>query len=80
MNMRRGHHLQQAATAREIAPEHPSVRTLPGYPNQEILGVAEQVYRGYYELAPSVFPHQQQGQFLADLHEEMGPCMLRAGW
>ena len=65
-HLRMGHHSQQTAMAEEMASEHPSIRTLLGSPNQEILGVAEQVYMGYYELAPSVFTCWQD-QFPADL-------------
>ena len=40
-HMRRCPHSQETATAEEIAPEHPSIRTLLGFTDQEILGMAE---------------------------------------
>ena len=35
---------QQTAIAKEMAPEHPSVRTLLGSTDHKILDLAEQVY------------------------------------
>ena len=40
----------------ELAPEHPSMWTLLGSPDEEILKVAEQVYRGQLAVVPSVLP------------------------
>ena len=63
----------------ESAPEHPSVWTLLGSPDAEILKVAEQVYWGEDMVAPSVFPHQQQNGCMRKLHQELARCMARAG-
>ena len=38
--------------AKEMAPEHSSIRTLLGSTDEESLGVVEQVYWGEYVLAP----------------------------
>ena len=62
-----------------MALEHPSLRTLLGSTDQEILDVAEQVYKGLYEVAPSILPCRQQDQFMAELHGELGQCLVRAG-
>ena len=43
------------------APEHPSVQTLLGFPDAEILKVAEQVCSGEHVVVPSVLPNRQQG-------------------
>ena len=43
----------------ELAPEHPSVQTLLGTPDEEILKVAEQVYRREHAVVPSVLPCRQ---------------------
>ena len=54
---RRQPHAQQSEMAKEIAPAHPSIRTLPGSTNMEILDFTEQVYWGEYVLVPSELPH-----------------------
>ena len=59
--------------------EHPSVITVLECTDQEILDVAETVYRGQYKVAPSILPHICQDQFMAKLHEELGKCLVRAG-
>ena len=64
--------------AKEIALEHLSLRTLLGSTDQEILDVTEQVYRGQYQVAPSILPHRCLDQFLAELHKELGQCLVRA--
>ena len=64
--------------AKETAPEHPSVRTLLGSTDQEILDVAEHICRGQYEVAPSVLPQRLQDQFMAELYEELSKCLVRA--
>ena len=61
-----------------MALEHTSVTTLLGSTDQEILDVAEHVYRGQYEVAPSVLPHRLKDQFMAKLHEELCKCLVRA--
>ena len=65
--------------AEETAPEHPSVRTLLGSTDQEILDVMEQVYRGQYEVVSSIQFCRHQDQFMGKLHEEQGQHMVRAG-
>ena len=57
------------ARAEEMAPEQPFVRSLLWLKDKEILEIAEHVYPGQYEAAPSVPPHWCQEQFLAELHE-----------
>ena len=44
--------------AKEMAPENPSVRTVLGSTDKEIIDVVEWVYGGQYELAPGVLPHR----------------------
>ena len=45
----------EAETAK-LAPEHPSMQSLLGSPDAEILKVVEQVYRGEHAVATSVLP------------------------
>ena len=78
-HMQRHPNLQQTAMIKEMAPEHPSGRTLLESTDQEILDVFEQVYRGQYEVVPSILPHRCQDQFITKLHEELGQCLVRAG-
>ena len=47
---------QQTDMAKEMAQEHPSIRIPVGSTDQKILDVMEQVYRGQYEVAPTVLP------------------------
>ena len=47
----------QAEETKEVAPEHPSVRTLIGTTDDAIIQVAEQVYQGEWTLAPSMLSH-----------------------
>ena len=53
-------HPQQTDMAEEIVPDHPSVRTLLGSTDHEILDVAEHVHWGQYEVAPSTLPCKAQ--------------------
>ena len=62
-----------------MAPEHPSVRTLLGFPDAKILKVAEQVYREECALAPRVVPCRQQDECMREQHHELTKCMARAG-
>ena len=62
-----------------MAPEHPSIITLLGSTDQEILDVVEQVYKGQYEVAPNILPHRCQYQFMAKLHKDLGQCLVRVG-
>ena len=70
-------HQQQTNTAKAVAPGHPSVRTLLGSTNQEILDVVEWVYRRQYKVVPRILPHRLQDQFMVKLHEELGQCLVR---
>ena len=51
----------------ETASEHPSVWTLIGSWNTNLLQVMEQIYKGEYVLAPSMFTHAQQEDFMKEL-------------
>ena len=62
-----------------MAPEHPSVRILLEPRDQEILDVVEQVYRGQYEVGPSILPQRCKDEFMAKLHEELGQHLVKAG-
>ena len=72
-------HFLQTAMAEEMAPEHPSIRSLLGSTDDEILEIAEQVYWGQYEAVSSILPHWHQEQFMAELYEELGQNLTRAG-
>ena len=65
--------------AKEMAEEHPSVRTLLVSTDQEILDVAECVHRGQYKVSPIILPLRLQDQFMTGLHEELGKCLVKAG-
>ena len=66
-------------TAKVMAPEHLSIRTLLGSTNAKILKVTEQVHWGEYMLAPSVLPHRWQEECIAELCFELACQMARAG-
>ena len=51
----------------EIAPEHPSVQALVGSQDSDILKVVEQIYRIEDQVAPSVFTHVDQEDFMREL-------------
>ena len=72
-------HSHQTATAEEMAPVHPTVRSLLGFTNGEILEVAKDVYSRWYQVAPSIPPFQCQDQLMGDLNREVGWQMMRAG-
>ena len=63
----------------ESVPEHPSVQTLLGSCDTEILKVAEQVYQGECVVASSVLSHRQQDNCMRELHQELTRHMTRAG-
>ena len=63
----------------KLAPEHPSMWTLLGSPNEEILEVVEQVYRGELSVVPSVLPCQWQDWCMGELCQELARHMARAG-
>ena len=62
----------------KLAPEYPSVQTLLGSLDEEILKIAEQVYRGELAVATSVLPHKQQDECMRELCHELTRCMTRA--
>ena len=74
-------HLQRCPHSPSVhdGPIHPSMRSLLGLANEEILEVAEVVYHGWYGVALSILPHWCQDQFMADLDEELGQHLIRAG-
>ena len=41
--------------------------------------MAEWVYQGEYMLALSELPHQQQEEYIMELHLELHQCMVRTG-
>ena len=63
---------------KKTASEHPSVRTLLGSTDQEILDVAGCVSQGQYKVAPSVVPRRLKDQFMAELHKELSKWLVRA--
>ena len=75
---RRHPHMQQTDMAKEMAPEHPTVRTHLGSTNQEIFGVTEWVQE--YVLAPSELPCQQQEEYMTELHQDLNQHMVGAGF
>ena len=69
---------QPIEMAKVTAPAHPSVRTLLGSIDREILDIMEQVY-GEYVLAPSELPCQQQEKYMTELQQELIQHMARVG-
>ena len=63
----------------EMLKWHPSVRTLLGFTDAEILKVTKQVYQEGYVMAPSVLPCWWQEECIKELHLELAWCMARAG-
>ena len=57
---------------------HPSLWTLLGSPDSEILKVAEQVYRGAFSNTQCT-PCRKQGKCMRELHQELCRHMARAG-
>ena len=62
----------------ETAPEHPSVWNIIGSWIFNLLWVMEQIYKGKYMVAPSMFTHVQQENFMKWLWWEISRCMFRA--
>ena len=60
--------LPHTTTAKEMVPNHPSVRSLLGSMDEEILKLAEEVYWGQCGAVPSILTHQHQDQFMDELH------------
>ena len=72
-------HSQALQPTQVTAPEHPSMGTLLGSLNTEILKVAEQVQRGKCAMAPSILPCRQQDECLRELYQELTKCMASTG-
>ena len=51
----------------ETATEHPSVQTLVGSRDSDLLWVREQIYKGDYVVAPRVFTHAQDNNLMKEL-------------
>ena len=62
----------------KTAPEHPSVQTLIESWDTNLLQVMEQIYKDKYMVAPSMFTHAQQEDFMKELQWELSRCMTRA--
>ena len=78
-HLQRHPHSHQSKMAKKMAPVHPSVRSLLGSADEEMLKLAKDVYHGWYQVVPSVIPHQCQDQLMGDLHRESGQQMMRGG-
>ena len=78
-HLQRCPHSHQSTTAEEMAPIHLSMRGLLGSTNDEILEVAEEVYCGWYGVVLSILPCWHQDQFMAEHHEGLDQCLIRAG-
>ena len=72
-------HSHHPEMAEEMAPIHPSVRSLLGSSEEEVLKITEEVYHGEYELAPNELPGQQQEEYMAELHAKLSWHLTRAG-
>ena len=53
----------------ETALEDPSVWTLVGSEDSDLLQIAEQIYKGGYIVAPSIFSHSQCDDLMKELSE-----------
>ena len=65
--------------AKAMTPKHPSICTLLGSTDVEMLKIAEQAYWGECIVVPSVLPHQWHEECMRELHQELTKCMARAG-
>ena len=63
----------------ETALEHPSVQTLVGSGDVDLLQVAEQMYKGEYMVVPSVFTHAQCDNLMKELWRKLSVCLTQAG-
>ena len=68
-----------AETAKVMAPEHPSIWTLLGSTDVEILKIAEQIYWEECVVALSVLHHLWQEECIKELCKDLAQCMARAG-
>ena len=65
--------------AKDMAPKQPSVQALLGSRGKDILEVAEDIYHGLYQLAPSNFSHQYLDLLMQELHDDLDQRLVRAG-
>ena len=63
----------------ETTLEHPSVQTLVGSKDADLLQVAEQIYKGEYRVVPSVFTHAQHDDLMKELWTELSKHLTQAG-
>ena len=59
--------------------EHPSVWTLVGSKDANLLQVAEQIYKGEYMVVPSVFTYTQCDDVMKELQRELSKHLIWAG-
>ena len=62
----------------ETATQHPSVQTVVGSRDSNLLQVIEQIYKGKYMVAPRMFTHAQQDNFMKELQRQLSGCITRA--
>ena len=65
------------SVAEDTTPMQPSVQNLLGSQIEDILGMAEDIYWCWYQLAPSIFTHQYQDLLMEDPHDELDWWLVR---
>ena len=68
----------QATVAEDMAPKQPSVWVLLGSIDKDILGMAEDIYCGQYQLAPSIIMCQHLDLLMQELQDKLDPASK--GW
>ena len=63
----------------ETALEHPSVQSLVGSRDANLLQAAEQIYKGEYMVASSIFACTQCNDLMKQLQRELSECLIQAG-
>ena len=63
----------------EAAPEHPSMWTLVGSKDSDLLQIAEQIYKGEYMVVPSEFICTLQDDLMKELQRELSRHLTQAG-
>ena len=63
----------------ETTLEHPSVQTLVGSRDANLLQVVEQTYKGEYMVMPSIFTHAQCDNLMKELQRELPEWLTWAG-
>ena len=63
----------------EAALQHPSMQTLVGSRDGDLLQVAEEIYKGEYVEAPSRFTNTQHDDFMKELQKELSEYLIWAG-